>query len=75
MSESHKGLRLVNIQCKACEHIYSLRDPYFINGIPHIGTKVSTEVGCPKCLDPDGVIVNIRRFQTLVHNKVNCTVR
>src|SRR6185503_6293088 len=45
------------ICCDSCDTIYSLSDPILVNGVPRIGDKVSTEVGCPKCLSPDGVIV------------------
>lgn len=51
-------VRLIKIKCEACDHLYSICDPVCIGGVPHIGTKVSTEVGCPKCLEPDGTIVD-----------------
>jgi hypothetical protein len=47
------------IQCASSGHVYSIPDAEIIGGLPEAGTKVSTEIGCPKCLDPDGIIITV----------------
>jgi hypothetical protein len=63
-----KDVYLSYIQCASCDHIYSISDPVIIGGAAHIGTKVSTEIGCPKCLEPDGTIVGRIRFYPLTND-------
>lgn len=45
------------IQCDLCHVEFVIENPTCFNGIPQPGTKVSTEVGCPQCLHPDGTFL------------------
>jgi DNA-directed RNA polymerase subunit RPC12/RpoP len=63
-----KETKQPQIECKHCGHVYSIYDPVVIGGTLHEGTKVSLEVGCPECLEPEGIIVKSRPnvYPTLV---------
>lgn len=55
-------MRSATIKCDQCASTYSIFEPDFVGDMHkliQVNTKVSTEVGCPKCLCPDGVLCDI----------------
>lgn len=52
-------MRSAAVKCVHCSAIYSIFEPDFMGNVPNEGDKVSTEIGCPKCLCPDGVLFYI----------------
>jgi hypothetical protein len=58
-------MKIKYIQCDHCHHVYSIEDALHIGGIAHVGTKISTEIGCPKCSEQNGVVVANSRDRRL----------
>lgn len=46
-----------HLKCDQCGAVYSIEDPVCVNGIPQLGSTVSTEIGCPDCLCPNAVLI------------------